>query len=43
VGYSSAILLPPSPAGHSLKASFRVCSEPDMSGVCKENSFTFTP
>jgi hypothetical protein len=43
VGYSSAILLPPSPAGHSLTVSFRVCSEPDMSGVCKEDSFTFTP
>ena len=43
VGYSSAILLPPNPAGHSLTASFRVCSEPDMSGVCKENSLTFTP
>jgi hypothetical protein len=43
VGYSSAILLPPSPAGHNLTVSFRVCSEPDMSGVCKENSFTFTP
>jgi hypothetical protein len=43
VGYSSAILVPPSPAGHSVTASFRVCSEDDMSGVCKEKSFTFTP
>ncbi len=43
VDYSSAILIPPSPAGHSVTASFRVCAEDDMSGVCRENSFTFTP
>jgi hypothetical protein len=43
VGYSSGILVPPSPAGHSVTASIRVCAEPDMSGVCRENSLTFTP
>jgi hypothetical protein len=43
VGYSSAIMVPPGPAGHSVTAKFLICPQDGLDGTCLNQSLTFTP
>lgn len=43
VGLTTSAGFPANPAGHSLTATIRVCSQDGMAGVCQEKTISFTP
>jgi hypothetical protein len=43
VGYTGYALTGGTPAGHSISATFKVCSQNGMAGTCLEKTITFTP
>jgi hypothetical protein len=42
-GYTSTMAFSANPAGHSITATFRICSLDGLAGVCLEKTITFIP